>query len=252
MVVGQCWQSRHGTTFFLLLLTVAHDWGYFSVLAPALQSLQTPYDYLANSISWLPISIGALSVLVLFSTAVALAFRASSSLKYAEELPSGYKERAYAKLARYGSLALFVAGGFEISALIFAVSNGAGHDWQVGCAVGLLCLYMSITLPFTYNRTTRTLSKMNVFCIWLVPILIDVSFGTGTIDAIFSMKSSSNIYRVETKDPLKPAFDAHLLRSIEKGLLLSVENSNQVILLRWDDVKKIERNPWPQSPPRKN
>jgi hypothetical protein len=41
-------------SFCILMLTVFHDWGYFSIIGVKFQFLQTPYDYIANSITWLP------------------------------------------------------------------------------------------------------------------------------------------------------------------------------------------------------
>jgi hypothetical protein len=47
-------------SFAILTLSVFHDWGYFWVVGLRFQSMQTPYDYLANSIEWLPLHLGGL------------------------------------------------------------------------------------------------------------------------------------------------------------------------------------------------
>jgi hypothetical protein len=49
-------------SFAVLMLTVFHDWGYYWVVGPKFQSLQTTYDYIASSITWLPLSLAMLAI----------------------------------------------------------------------------------------------------------------------------------------------------------------------------------------------
>jgi hypothetical protein len=43
-----------GSTFFVLVLAVTHEWGYFWVIGTHFQTLMSPSDYLSSGLLWLP------------------------------------------------------------------------------------------------------------------------------------------------------------------------------------------------------
>jgi hypothetical protein len=83
-------------SFALLTVTVFHDWGYFWVLGSRFQSIQTPYDHLANAIEWLPLHLAIFLLAFLFS------FVQRALIRKPEEhlFPSGIMEKTSWKNAR--------------------------------------------------------------------------------------------------------------------------------------------------------
>jgi hypothetical protein len=75
-------------SFALLTVTVLHDWGYFWLLGSRFQCIQTPYDYLANAIEWLPLHL-ALFLLALLCSFVLqpLYWEVSSALQLHTQSP---------------------------------------------------------------------------------------------------------------------------------------------------------------------
>src|SRR5258708_5901763 len=55
----------------ILLITISHEWGYFSVVGPHFQAFVTTADYLTNAILWLPQNV--LTVALVFVLAASFA-----------------------------------------------------------------------------------------------------------------------------------------------------------------------------------
>jgi hypothetical protein len=86
-------------SFAVLIVTVLYDWGYFWVVGLRFQSLQTPYDQLANSIEWLPYSLVYVGLnFAILGGLMRLLARKGDNLP---EYPSGYSERLTKKKQKW-------------------------------------------------------------------------------------------------------------------------------------------------------
>jgi hypothetical protein len=213
-------------SFALLIVTVFHDWGYFSVLGSRYQSIQTPYDHLANAIEWLPLHLAIFLVAFLFS----LVLRALIRKPEEHAFPSGIMEKTRWKNARnsvaFGGVSLLLTA---LGIILLTTQGLIG----VGVAIILFACYMTVS-PLVLSRIPP--SAVNDF-VWLTPVVLIAAFITGGIDALNSIESPSNIYRIVPKD--SPPFNANLLRSLDKGLLMWDGSRQRVILMRWEGVSEI-------------
>jgi hypothetical protein len=82
-------------------------------------------------------------------------------------------------------------------------------------------------------------SAVNSF-VWSIPLVLIMAFTAGGLDAVNGIESSWNIYRIVPKD--SPPFNANLLRSLDKGLLMWDGSAQRVILMRWEEVSEISHS----------
>jgi hypothetical protein len=213
-------------SFALVTVTVLHDWGYFWVLGSRFQSIQTPYDHLANAIEWLPLH------LAIFLLAFLLSFVLRALGRKPEEhaFPSGIMEKTRWKNARNSAAFSGVSLLLTALGIILVTTQGV---IGVGVAIILFACYMTVS-PLVVFRIPP--SAVNYF-LWFIPVVLIVAFITGGIDALTSIESSSNIYRIVPKD--SPPFNANLLRSLDKGLLMWDGSTQRVILMRWEGVSEV-------------
>jgi hypothetical protein len=215
-------------SFALLTVTVLHDWGYFWLLGSRFQSIQTPYDHLANAIEWLPLHLA----IFLLSLPFSFALYALTGEPEVHAFPSGIMEKTRWKGAKK-SVAL---GGVGVLLGVLGVLLGApqgGVELPFTVAVLLFVCYFTL-LPLVAVRFPPT--AVNKF-VWSIPPVLVMAFLAGGLDAVAGIESSSNIYKIVPKD--SPPFNANLLRSLDKGLLMWDGSAQRVILMRWERVSEI-------------
>jgi hypothetical protein len=219
-------------SFALLTVTVLHDWGYFWVLGSRFQSIQTPYDHLANAIDWLPLHLAIFLLALLFSFVLHVRIR-----KPEEHLfPSGIMEKTRWKNARKSAAVSGVGLLAVLGILLLAPQAFIG----VALAAVLIQCYFTVS-PFVVIRIPP--SNVNVF-VWSIPPVLIMAFTAGCLDALDSIDSSWNVYRIVPKD--LPPFNANLLRSLDKGLLMWDGSAKRVILMRWEGISEISHFITPQ------
>ena len=95
-------------------------------------------------------------------------------------------------------------------------------------------LFYMATIPWWLTRSERPTAAYGYA---FAPLVIALSFLSGSADASISLNSSSNIYKIERKD--EPEIVANLLRSLDKGVLVWDRGNSRVTLIRWEQVKQI-------------
>ena len=219
-------------SFALLTVAVLHDWGYFWVLGSRFQSIQTPYDHLANAIEWLPLYLFLFLLSLLFTFALHALIRKPEGHAF----PSGIMEKTRWKNARKSA----AVSGVGVLAVLGAVLLAPQTVIGVYLAYLLIACYLT-ALPFVAIRFPP--SAVNLF-VWSIPPVLIMSFTAGGLDAVNSIDSSRNIYRIVPKD--SPPFNANLLRSLDKGLLMWDGSAQRVILMRWEGLSEISHFITPQ------
>ncbi len=185
--------------FALLVLAVFHDFGYYFMLGRHLQSIQTPYDYLAHSIEWLPLHGSLILGYVLLTLFLTLLFgagdRAGDGEVRPREYPSGIQD-SKRKKALKPIILFFVWGAMVALVSMFFLPTG---DYTVGFGV-LLFLTVYVAIIFWWWSSRRASRSVYVLLLLFVPLLIIFSFSAGWADASCGLNSSSNVYKIERKD----------------------------------------------------
>lgn len=104
-------------SFSAVVVTMFHDWGYYWIIGSKFQSVRTPYDYIANSIAWLPLSLSIFAVYVFVAVAVG-SFFARRRGEDADVMPNNSWARARIKL-RFARVAMFGAVVTVIAAVSY-------------------------------------------------------------------------------------------------------------------------------------
>lgn len=215
-------------SFSILILTVVHDWGYFWVVGLRFQSMQSPYDYLANSIEWLPyhLASGLLTVLLGF-----ILMTIEKDPKYFWGVRSRKErrtaEKAFFALSVLTVIAAIFLSRFRISAFALLLSNAYAM---------LLALLVRFTGFLTWFPAARTRAARNVL---LLPSLVLISFGLGANAAEDAVQSTTSVYRLDLKN--SASMSVTLLRSMEKGALIWDGAVQRATLIRWDQIERISR-----------
>jgi hypothetical protein len=215
-------------SFALLTVTVLHDWGYFWVLGSRFQSIQTPYDHLANAIEWLPLYLALILLALLF----AFVLGRFSRKREEHVFPSGIMEKRRWKDARKAA----AVSGLGLLAFLGILLLVPQAVIGVYFAYVLGAIYLTVS-PLVAIRFPP--SAVNSF-VWSIPLVLIMAFTAGGLDAVNGIESSWNVYRIVPKD--SPPFNANLLRSLDKGLLMWDGSAQRVILMRWEEVSEISHS----------
>jgi hypothetical protein len=215
-------------SFALLVATVFHDWGYFSVLGISFQSVQTPYDYLAHGIEWLPFNLmlgGAAAIITFGLRALVRKFIRRPKVQY----PSGISQRTSRKENKRNlAVVSLIAVPFAIQAFISTLDQ----LYFLAAAALTIIFQVIVSIWDDWLPPTGTLKLLQP-----LPLLLTFAFIVGFDDARRGLTSTASVYRIEPKkgDP----FSTNLLRSLDKGLLVWDSAAQRVSLIRWDDVNRI-------------
>lgn len=220
-------------SFLLLIVSVFHDWGYFWVVGSKFQEVQTPYDFIANSIEWLPGSLLVLAVVSMVLFAVVP--------KGSTPTPEGFGDvvrlrvRRKFRFAFWPLLAVLVVG--------FGFSQFVTYRQEAGVYIALTCLlwFMFPISYLTFMDVKNTPSNRMVFLLYFSTFpLLFLAFATGSIVADYDVfLSNNNIYSVQLKSGSTKT--VKVLRTFEKGILDYSPSERLVTFVRWDEVKSMQR-----------
>ena len=225
-------------TFCVLILTIFHDWGYFSIIGIKFQFLQTPYDYIANSITWLPLSLS----LCALNAVPLLVFGEDVLTRRLFGDPSDLPRKLLLARIRMfwhqggivcGILAVvlvicsyFVRFPASIVAISFAVMTGYFS----------LALFITPTLfGKSFSRPVGQLIPVAI----VFPVILCLAFILGGHEALTSTSSLDNIYALTNKDGIVIK-QVLLLRTLDKGALTYDLGNKKIAFKRWDGLTSME------------
>jgi hypothetical protein len=207
-----------------MIIAVLFTWSWRALLGLRFQSIQTPYDYLAHAIEWLPWHLILLGLTTIFSFGLSAFFK-----KERPQYPSGIREKKQRKRKEI-TLGIFLA---LIVMWVIETFWRSMDELSFRAATTLIMIYVAIVLVWD-DRLLRTPTGKLLFSL---PLLVGMAFLLGAQDARNGLGSSENVYRIEPKsgDP----FNVNLLRSLEKGLLVWDSAVHRITLIRWDEVNRM-------------
>lgn len=219
-------------SFAVLMLTVFHDWGYYWIVGPKFQSLQTTYDYIANSITWLPLS---LTILLIY------AFCAGQLMSFAARRSSGanHLRKGVRKAGR--RLTAIMKASTAIAALLsgaLAFFTEPPISTAFGTAFAL-SLYVLAFAYFAMQPWKYGEFALPVELAAALPGVLMLSFAIGNVEAIVALTDGTSVYALQDKDGNKRSVIA--LRSLDKGVLTYDRGAHRIAFVRWDSLTGVER-----------
>jgi hypothetical protein len=223
-------------SFAVLITTVVHEWGYFSVVGIHFQALVSATDYLANSILWLPQTL----LIVgggLVSGYIVGGWLGSSGAEFSVVAPP-HKHREADKAV--GFLLSWTALVFQ-SLLVGLLVGIALISALVDPLIGMPLILMFV-LPMgtrTYiSRWPGTLSGTAIFGIVTGPLMLGAAFAFGVVEGRLDLKGTKDLVRIERKDAAV-GNEVQLLRSFDRGILVHKVIDGRVEFIRWDEVRAM-------------
>jgi hypothetical protein len=215
-------------SFGVLIVTVLHDWGYFWMIGLRFQSVQTPYDHLANSIEWLPYSL----------VFIGLTFAANSGLIRLlqkegdfQEYPSGVSERNAKRKMKWPSRLFLFFNVVPAIITLFVLPTNAE------VVVGLASVLYICAVWFVLHYTSLVRRTEYATFLAISPTFVTLAFLSGATEADIALNSTLNVYRVEVKGSTPVTLI--LLRSLDKGVLVWDRADNRATLIRWEQIDRI-------------
>lgn len=218
----------------VLFLAVIHDWGYFFVAGSKFQELQTPYDFLANSIEWLPFGVIILCFYGAFFALLAPVFL--NGIKPPQGFPdvirATYRRRRLIAVTFLGLLAAAIVVASWREPNLFP-------PWMIYPTMFLLtAISGSLIVAFLGTSLRSELKGQLIVVLWIVLTTCTLALYEGLQAAGYDLYgSTSNIYRVELKSG--PPKLKKILRPLEKGLLTYDPLDQTTTFVRWEEVKSV-------------
>jgi hypothetical protein len=195
-------------------------------------SIQTPYDYIVNSITWLPLSITILIFVAWVSTAIENMFTAPLDV----DLPSRlWFAKAESKIKRLSVIRGMLSLIALIQAYIFRFPSSvlSGTVALLGFGAFLWC----VAEPWRW-----TLPRSQAFAVRIAAITIfslGSSFVGGEVAAVLAASPLLNeVYAITDKNGERR--QVFLLRSLDKGVLIYDPGRHQIAFIRWDQANVID------------
>jgi hypothetical protein len=211
----------------LVVLTTAHDWGYFIVIGSKFRSVQTTYDYITNAIEWMPSLALAFVFSLISSFPVRDLFSGQASRR------EGFRDHEFlfqsrirlkaAIMVTFISLFLFGYSWFQTypSYLTFYVGGGSG------------LVIAAFMFAFSVRQLEQTIAA-NLAILLISIVIVSGAFVLGVNEANSAIRSSENVYKIELKVGVPKS--AVLLRAFEKGVLIWNADTKTAELIRWEQI----------------
>lgn len=214
---------------FIILLSVIHEYAYFSVIGQEFITVYSATDFLKLSIFWAP------AVLLTSIFGFTLRYYDESSRQRAFAANPAQAERLY----KYPDLSLKI---MRRSLFIVCFIGFAFVSIRNTIVVQMMCLLLFISaidrliingkLPIT-NR------PLEAYLFYLtVVILLTAAFFGGVRDAIRDLDKTEPKFEISTSNH-DSGKSIIVLRAIDKGVLYKDPTNKRVTFVPWDDVKKL-------------
>jgi hypothetical protein len=200
-------------SFAVVVFAVVHEWGYFAVIGPHLQTVVSPYDYAVNALVWLP------------STTI-LAFGTWGYLAIV-----GRTKEGRPTVSRY-NLSLLVLGvaGFTLAYLLVP---GLPFVFVLSW-IALTAVFWLIPKYFPFDKLPDDWQFHRLVVI--VPAMMVLMYGYGATSATNDLRKADDIYFVHPKGDNAEARARVMLRSFERGILVRDLVRERVEFVRWEDI----------------
>jgi hypothetical protein len=227
-------------SIFVLTISVLHDWGYFWVVGSKFQQLQTSYDFIANSIDWLPIP-------ALFSVtyAIAMFLGMKFAAKFKPSPSEGFDSVVQARLGKQQRRGRIVGVILVISLTAILIGLELKYDplpdWAAYSTIVVILALTGLALFLLVgNGLQIKIDFWTAFAVFFATLCFGAAFYAGAYSAVDDLyASTSNVYTVELKS--NAIVGVKILRTLEKGLLQYNPLDRTVSFLRWDEVKTLRR-----------
>ncbi len=215
------------TTFIAICLVVSHEWAYFGVIGPELQSLFTTYDYFSVLILWLgPAFITLLAILGIYIALLRsddFEVKKIATSRWGRFIENWKDEIFWSVLAciallfssEVNRLPLFMLGGFLWTRLSFYI------------------------LSYESFASFRTKPAGVIFA--GLPAIMILFYGIGRDEAYTDLIRSKNIYELRHKDQYVSR-EVRLVRLIEKGAIFVDLQSKSINFMRREDIMFIRKS----------
>jgi len=233
-----------------LVLSVIHEWGYFSLIGEKWKATLAIRDYLTLTVEWLPYAIMWVGLYIAFDVfALASAYSASSRNKQGtraiapvllQRVRSGLAKTVVSIYTRVGNFLFRLVPWIFALAVITTYLTAQSYDWlvlkgltaAVAWSATFLWCFKTIGHHFEINRSA--LAAMGIF-----PAALMITFALGARHAHVDL-NTGEIFTVTIQDE-KIMQQVVILRSIERGILLHDRETGTNRLLPWDQIVSISR-----------
>jgi len=208
-------------SFFVLMLTVFHDWGYFWIIGSKFQSLQTPYDYIANSITWLPVSLALVALyfgVVRLLLEVILQIRRTDEYDDSQSAPLRITRLNLKK--RFNPVAIIGA----VTTLVMGATSYVAKfpEKELFGSLAVMTAYAAVFSALVpraafWDQSLKQDIRLAIL-IWFGPMIVILTFVGGVAEAMYSLSTRHNVYALRQKDAAYK--QVSVLRSLDKGVLM--------------------------------
>lgn len=202
----------------LIILSVSHEFGYFTYIGLFYQAFVSATDYFTNAILWLPIA-------------------AITALGWQNNWEFVWKTPPTIKFKQWKSWILpSLIVGIPISVFIFS-SEGVPLFYLV------LLVYIWV-LSYDYlaparDSDSRIATELRRMCKIAVPVCAAL-FTIGYQSARDDLKTTTTTYIVKLKDQSKVSLKIPL-RNFDKGVLLRDPTEKRIEFIKWDLIDSIAK-----------
>jgi hypothetical protein len=232
-------------SFAILSLTIVHEWGYFWVIGSNFQTVASAYDYLSNSILWLPqnllIILAAASLQLLFRMLLRRSQENVSDADFGLSTKRRQKRFGRNKWTAIASLTGSIL--FAIATYFFAPPD-LSIVYFMPLLFGYMILYLIVTQ--TFEDRLRSYNQKGFIALLVIPVVLIFDFGLGVDEAHLDIAKFNDTYVLTPKTDTRSDATSNdalvqVLRSFDKGLLLRDPRLERVYFLRWDSIKSLSR-----------
>lgn len=214
-----------------LSMTIVHDWGYFQSIGSEFQMLQSPYDYLANSLSWLPFTLTAMVIYnaIAFAASWFVVKRSLGREPTEKQLQDLHNktDRIFKPAAFF---TLFVAS--PACLLIYFIHS----PWVAYIALAVVTFGIASVLVLT--RSAGVPAHVRLLGVTIL-MFYGVSYIWGITSGRLALTGFQDVYHFVQKDGGDHAYK--LLRNLDKGALVHDPVRQRVLFLKWDQIDRMER-----------
>jgi hypothetical protein len=229
------------------MLSISHEFGYFLIVGLPFLAMSSAYDYLSNSVLWLPptvllVSVASCVMIILENLGV---FKQGKGDAISDAgFPSEKKEKRALLGSLTGAFVLLILAG--VIALVFLNLNPP--DLWVSLAGPAVLAYVALMLPLAviyYRSLSRRETAQLSGVLFVVPLIVMFFGFIGAQRARWNIGDVNNLYVLLFKEGQGASQQAlnsvQVLRSFDKGLLVRNPANNMVEFIRWEALKSVAR-----------
>lgn len=217
-----------------LLVSVVHEWAYFSVINPDLIRLMTISDYFSSILKWLP---GTVIAMFVGYAALFITRRIEGGMTE-EELISTSSAPRFTRLFRAASnnlLRLMVLVGIPYAVITLPI-------WMssfIGIPILVAWVYLASWVTSHERLSGWMTRRMKMAFEWLPPLIIFIAM-LGSSEAAIALVAKKGDSEVILNSDT--TMDVLLLRPLEVGLVVRQPETEKVIVLPWHKIAEFNHS----------